>query len=89
MENSDCLLKEVNGRIDDDGIDSTNDGDYLCVADDTGTVHVMVIPDHLRGQTNDDLVHKHRLFLIRHILAFRVSTECKYRYVKKVEGKIT
>ena len=59
MENSDCLLKEVNGRIDDDGIDSTNDGDYLCVADDTGTVHVMVIPDHLRGQTNDDLVHGH------------------------------
>ena len=38
-------------------------GDYLSVADDTGTVHVMVIPDHLGGQTNDDLV----LFK-RHIL---------------------
>ena len=36
--------------------DGGGDGDFVSVADDSGTVHVMVIPDHLRGQTNDDLV---------------------------------
>ena len=46
----------VHGASDDDLNGSTNGGDYLCVADDTGTVHVMAVPDHLRGQTNDDLV---------------------------------
>ena len=50
---------EVNGGGDDDSNGSKNSGDYLCVADETGTVHVMVIPDHLRGQTNDDMVHGH------------------------------
>ena len=53
MENGDNLPREANGGSDGD---TECGGDYLSVADDTGTVHVMVVPDHLRGQTNDDLV---------------------------------
>ena len=48
-------MAETNGGGDGDGQEG---GDFLSVADDTGTVHVMVIPDHLRGQTNEDLVRE-------------------------------
>lgn len=35
--------------------DNENDGHYISIADETGTLHVMTVPEHLEKSTQEDV----------------------------------